>query len=256
MINLIQMSLKDQISKVLAKRTHLYLQPRQMFAKMSRRAAPAIAWFCHLFCFCFFVSSIAIVSAIVIISIIAVVIVIAILNIWEHLLCLQLPRSQCRTKCSRQRCREAAKWQWKSGFGVYLAFLQHLVVVLVVVVVVPVDSRLYGKVPGAQLVAHVKQPSKCSGSNFWFSTFYEHSIQSHNHWNALEANANVVSLLLPYRGANTTKLDCSLRKCKTNIIGWILFLAVSCLDILSSPGYYQYVKSSLNLIKHLKTTFV
>ena len=45
-------------------------------------------------------------------------------------------------------------------------FLQHLVVVLVVVVVVPVDSRLYGKVPGAQLVAHVKQPSKCSGSNF------------------------------------------------------------------------------------------
>ena len=45
-------------------------------------------------------------------------------------------------------------------------FLQHLVVVLVVVVVVTVDSRLYGKVPGAQLVAHVKQPSKCSGSNF------------------------------------------------------------------------------------------
>ena len=41
------MSLKDQISKVLAKRTHLYLQPRQMLAKIRSKAAPAQKVGCH-----------------------------------------------------------------------------------------------------------------------------------------------------------------------------------------------------------------
>jgi len=37
-----------------------------------------------------------------------------------------------------------------------------LVVFWVVVEVLSVDSGLYGKIPGAELIAHITQPSKCS----------------------------------------------------------------------------------------------
>ena len=71
--------------------THLYLQPRQMFAKMSRRAAPVLG-----------IGVIAISKRTFFVE-----------NIDQ--LCLQLLRCRCKTKCSQQRCKAPGKELVKIG---------------------------------------------------------------------------------------------------------------------------------------------